>query len=203
MDFTFESLEGRILFAVAPAPAAVTTALVDNTLLVTGTRKADVIVLGISAADPGVAELRSGPTGEMLLRTFNRFELYDAIVIAGGKGNDLITVDPGLTFSVVLIGGAGKDVLTGGGGNDLLDGGAGNDRLLGSPGDDLLEGGPGRDQLDGGTGNDSLSGGVGRDAVAGGEGTDLFDDDATAEITDRAADEILTEPVLIVGRRRD
>jgi Ca2+-binding RTX toxin-like protein len=197
-----EGLEERTLFAATPAPAVVTVAVVENTLQITGTRKADVITVGVNALDPNLIEVRSGAAGETLLRAFNRFELYDAIVIAGGKGNDVLTVDPGVTFSVVLLGDAGKDVLTGGGGDDVIDGGAGNDRLLGSDGDDLLEGGPGKDQLDGGRGDDSLSGGVGKDAVAGGEGTDLFDDDAAFEITDRAADEILTEPVLIVGRRQ-
>ena len=202
MLFVPEVLELRTLFAAAPAPAVVTAAVIDNVLHVVGTRKADVVTVGINAQDPFVAEVRSGAAGETLLFAFNRFELYDAVVIAGGKGNDVLSVDPALTFSVVLIGDAGKDALTGGGGNDVLDGGPGNDRLAGAGGDDLLEGGAGKDVVEGGAGNDSLSGGVGKDAVTGGEGDDLFDDDAAAEVLDRAAEEILTEPVLLVGRRR-
>jgi Ca2+-binding RTX toxin-like protein len=194
----FELLEARTLFAAGPA--AVTAAVVDGALQVAGTRRADAISVAASAQDANLIEVRSGAGagagGGSLVGAFARAEFPDAVVIAGGKGNDTLSVDPALALPAVLSGGPGKDTLSGGASDDVLDGGPGKDRLSGGGGDDALDGGPGRDALDGGPGNDSLSGGPARDAVTGGEGADLFDDDRVAEVLDRAADEILTEPVV-------
>jgi Ca2+-binding RTX toxin-like protein len=188
-----DSLESRVLLAATPAP--VTAAVVEGSLQVTGTKRSDVILVAASASDPNLIEVRTGPGGGSVGGAFDRATFADAVVIAGGKGNDVLTVDASVAISAVVSGGPGRDVLTGGGSADVLDGGPGNDRLAGGAGDDLLDGGPGRDALDGGAGNDSLSGGAGKDAVAGGEGDDLFDDDRAPEILDKAPGEILTDPV--------
>ena len=184
-----EVLEGRTLFAV-------TAAVVDGTLVVTGTRKADAVYLGLGAT--GDVFVVCAGRAATVIGSFNRADMPDGVVIDGGGGNDRLIVDASAHLPATLLGGSGRDWLIGGPGDDVLDGGPGNDRLLGGDGADLLDGGPGRDRLDGGAGNDSLCGGTGTDAVTGGPGNDLFDDDLLPEILDKAADESLTEPTVIV-----
>jgi Ca2+-binding RTX toxin-like protein len=195
-----EALENRTLFAAGPA--AVTAAIADGALHVTGTRKADLVYVAPGAfAD--VIDVRVGRAAT-LIGSFNAADLPDGIVIDGGAGNDRLVVGMFTELPALLLGGAGKDLLVGGPADDVLDGGAGNDRLSGGDGNDLLDGGAGKDQLDGGAGDDSLSGGTGKDAVTGGDGNDQFDDDLPAEVLDKAADEILAGPVinLMASRRR-
>ena len=190
----FETLEGRTLFAAGPA--AVTAAVVEGALQVTGTRKADAVYVGLGAS-ADVIVVRAGAAARVI-GSFARTDLPDGVVVSGAAGNDRIFVDAFARVPAVLLGGTGRDWLVGGPGDDVLDGGAGNDRLFGGDGDDLLDGGAGGDKLDGGAGDDSLCGGVGKDAVTGGAGNDLFDDDLPAEVLDKAADEILTDPVVVV-----
>jgi Ca2+-binding RTX toxin-like protein len=74
-------------------------------------------------------------------------EATDALVVAGGAGND--------TLSAATLP-AGSTTLT-------LDGGAGNDTIIGSQGDDMLLGGDGNDTVTGGRGNDTALLGNGND----------------------------------------
>jgi Ca2+-binding RTX toxin-like protein len=101
--------------------------------------------------------------------TISGSEATDALVVAGGAGND--------TLSAALLP-AGNTTLT-------LDGGAGNDTIIGSQGADLLLGGDGNDTVTGGRGNDTAllgSGndtfiwnpGDGSDTVEGQSGTDTL-----------------------------
>src|SRR5207248_1681465 len=57
-----------------------------------------------------------------------------AVNVYGGKGDDVITIDPGVgnlpRVRFALYGGAGNDRLVGSPGNDWLDGGDGNDSLV-------------------------------------------------------------------------
>jgi Ca2+-binding RTX toxin-like protein len=69
------------------------------------------------------------------------------IDVEGGAGNDTITVDPRITLSTRLDGGAGNDRLQGGSGPNVLLGGAGNDTLIGNPSRDTLDGGPGQNRV--------------------------------------------------------
>ena len=192
-----ESLEPRTLCAAAPVRAAV----VDGSLEVVGTKRADAIIVMLSSQDPDVVEVYSGSVAS-LVGAFNRAGFPEGIVVSGGKGNDRLLVNFMMEHPVVLLGGAGNDLLFGGGGDDVLDGGKGADILFGGFGNDRLDGGAGADRVRGGGGDDSLSGGAGTDAITGGDGTDLFDDDLAAEVADRAAEEILIEPVPAVKRRR-
>ncbi|TWT77306.1 Bifunctional hemolysin/adenylate cyclase precursor [Posidoniimonas polymericola] len=99
------------------------------------------------------------------------------VYVHGGKGNDTITLLPGIP-DVRVHGDEGDDVLFGSSGRDILYGGAGDDRLFGRGGDDSLDGGAGNDTLQGGDGVDLLSGGDGADKLYGGSGTDtLWGDD--------------------------
>src|SRR3954469_10521596 len=117
----FDPLESRVLLAAVPAP--VTAAVVEGSLQVTGTKRADVILVAAGASDPTLIEVRTGPGGGSVVGAFDRATFADAVVIAGGKGNDVLTVDASVAVSAVLSGGPGRDVLTGGGGSDVLDGG--------------------------------------------------------------------------------
>jgi Ca2+-binding RTX toxin-like protein len=81
------------------------------------------------------------------------------IQFSGWAGNDHIQVNPQITATTVLDGGADKDFLHGGSGNNILLGGPGEDHLLGSKGRDLLIGGAGRDHLNGQQNDDLLIGG--------------------------------------------
>lgn len=120
-----------------------------------------------------------------------------AVILAGGKGDDLYLVsDPGTVVEESRPGGTDEVrtaldwrlgawvenlTLTGttnatGEGNELdnvLLGNDGANLLLGMDGNDLLDGGAGDDVLDGGTGDDTLIGGAGNDrAVFAGLSTD-------------------------------
>jgi Ca2+-binding RTX toxin-like protein len=190
-----EALENRTLFSAVP----VTAALSDGALVVTGTRKGDAIFVGLGATSD-VIVVRVGKAATVV-GSFNNVDLPEGVVVDGGAGGDRIFLDFAAGIPAVLIGGAGKDWLVGGPEDDVLDGGAGNDKLFGGDGNDLLDGGGGKDKLDGGAGDDSLSGGDGKDAIRGGAGADLFDDDLPTEVLDKAADEILVGPVVLVAAR--
>ena len=148
-----------------------------GTLVVNGTRRSDGIT--ISRDDSTIVVVLRGRRFE-----FGFFDVND-IRIAGGHGNDVITVDTGLNKNVFAAGGAGDDRITGGAGNDTLAGGDGNDILVGGLGNDLLQGD---------AGNDDVDGGVGTDAVFGGTGLDRFHlGDNASELKDKAPG----EPVVV------
>jgi Ca2+-binding RTX toxin-like protein len=112
-----------------------------------------------------------------------------AIWIRTAKGDDTITVEPGLTIWALLEGGGGSDTITGGdehdeiwgackwdpadqcyGFSDNINGGGGDDFLVGGNetpvfgiADDVIHGGPGDDSLEGGAGHDQLYGDGGTD----------------------------------------
>jgi Ca2+-binding RTX toxin-like protein len=170
--FTVEALESRTLYAAA----AVTAQVVEGVLVVTGTRKRDLIYVLPNAKLNGVVDVRSGRAAS-LVGSFDLASFPQGMVIDGGNGSDNLIVNWGISAPAVLIGGKGNDVLFGGSGNDVLDGGAGADLVLGGAGNDLLDGGDGNDRLDGGAGDDSLGGGLGKDTTDGGAGTNVIDDE--------------------------
>jgi Ca2+-binding RTX toxin-like protein len=181
-----ESMESRVLFA---SSAMVGTAVLEQSgvLKVEGTRRSDEIHLSLNV---DVAKLDVTINGA-LVGQFDVAAVTAGLHVSGGNGNDVITVDAGVTLPATLLGGNGKDALSGGSGDDVLDGGNGNDILLGGLGGDTLRGGNGKDALDGGDGADSLQGGNGKDSVSGSLGSDSFDGDSASEILDKADDETL------------
>jgi uncharacterized protein GlcG (DUF336 family) len=66
------------------------------------------------------------------------------IVMTGGPGKDVLTIDNSVTVPALLQGGAGNNVLRAGGGPTTLIGGSGTNKLIGGTGSDLFKGGPGR-----------------------------------------------------------
>ena len=118
-----------------PADAA------GSVLVVSGTSGNDTVQVRPSSITPGAVDVvlngqRSTWTGPI-----------EAIVAAGGAGNNAISVDPALTINAFLFGGSGNDTLTGGGGNDVLVGGSGNNVLSGGGGNNLIVAGSGWSQL--------------------------------------------------------
>lgn len=101
------------------------------------------------------------------------------ISIAGGGGNDVITVAAltGFAGAITLDGGTGNDTLTGGGGNDVLLGGSGSDSITGGAGADFIaadRGGAGKGggEVNNGTliDNDIPAGTIGQFAINVGNG---------------------------------
>src|SRR5687767_13093580 len=106
----FETLENRQMMAVHPVALAVSQAIVDGglQLRIQGSRKADAI--GVSA------------TADGLLITNVRWQTtvtghFKSIVIRGGRGNDLIALDPALDAPASIWGSAGHDTIVGGAGD--------------------------------------------------------------------------------------
>jgi len=108
-------------------------ALAGSTLVVTGSRDSDVIIVGLEDHGQKLV-VRAG--GEKI----GSFDLASVgnIHVTGLAGNDVIVIDPRVHLPAVLEGGAGNDILAGGGGRDLLIGGDGRDLLFGAGNDDIL-----------------------------------------------------------------
>jgi Ca2+-binding RTX toxin-like protein len=159
----------------------------QKALLVVGGTGSDSLL--IEPRPSNRVQVRVKQTGR-LLGIFDG-TVFRRIVLFGLNGNDAIVVDPRVTKSAeihggagddVLVGGAGRDSLFGDDGNDYLVGGAGNDLLLGGAGDDRLLGGNVRDLLIGGRGADRLNGQQDDDIVIGGSTVHDHNDAALAAI---------------------
>src|SRR5262249_17600149 len=103
------------------------------------------------------------------LVTISASEATDALVVAGGAGNDTLSAVtlPALNTMLTLDGGAGNDVLLGSRGNDRLLGGDGKDFVDGNQGNDVALLGAGDDvfQWDPGDGSDIVEGEAGTDTL--------------------------------------
>jgi MBG domain (YGX type)/Bacterial pre-peptidase C-terminal domain/PKD domain/RTX calcium-binding nonapeptide repeat (4 copies) len=82
------------------------------------------------------------------------------VMVFGGAGSDLITVDSSVASAAYLYGGAGDDILYAGSTGAVLVGGDGNDVAFGGGSRQILIGGAGQDALYGGSGDDILIGGT-------------------------------------------
>jgi hypothetical protein len=174
----FETLETRQMLAAAPVALAVGQAMVDGglQLQISGGSKSDSI--GITPVAGGVSI-----TNTRWQKTV--YGNFASIVIKGGKGNDLVKIDPTLTLPVAIHGGVGNDTLLGGGGNDKLYGQGGADSLNGGAGDDVLVnvGDSRHDTATGGTGFDGFwSDSVNTETV-----TDLSDEESANGADHRVA----------------
>src|SRR5215469_13881267 len=108
-------------------------------------------------------------TGLPELVTISGSESTDALVVAGGAGNDTLS-------AATLPAGNTTLTLDGGSGNDTIFGSQGDDRLLGGDGNDVVTGGRGNDTALLGNGNDTFiwNPGDGSDTVEGQAGTDTL-----------------------------
>jgi Ca2+-binding RTX toxin-like protein len=186
----FESLEIRRLLSAGhhhvghghhhgpPAFAAIHSGI----LKVEGTRFADTINVAVDSTDPTKLDVTMNGT----MVQFNLADVHRMMLVAG-KGNDVVTVDPNVTFNCKLIGNSGDDSLSGGSGDDVILGGGGNDTCSGNAGNDVVIGGGGTaDSVSGGAGADTFSSGDSdsekTDFNAGeGDTNAALDDDGNAE----------------------
>ena len=152
-----EQLEERLSLAVF---------LTDGVLSIVATKKSDTVTVTQSA---GILNVNLNgavtPVGAAVVRQ---------IEVAGGKGNDRITIGSEITIRARIWGGDGKDTITGGGGDDILFGDKQKDMLIGGAGQDWLDGGKDNDVLDGSGGVDSLMGSHGKDTLSGGPDQDFL-----------------------------
>jgi hypothetical protein len=187
-----EALETRDLLACVLDTGAAYDA-VSGILTITGTNGGDNISVGVVSTDPDTIPGSGDETSDLTV-TVNgdavaTCSLLDAaapvngLLINGGNGHDVITVDDAVLLGVEANGGNGHDSIDGGGGNDTLSGGNGKDSIDGAAGDDDLSGGNGADYLQGGLGVDDVSGDNGPDELEdpdgdtglnGGNGPDLI-----------------------------
>jgi Ca2+-binding RTX toxin-like protein len=160
-----------VILAAAFAPAAgaatkrgVSTKVSKKTLTITGSKKADKIVVRVKRRAARTLEVDAGGSSRAEF-SFARAR-FTKIVIRGGGGNDTITLDERngvFTTSerTTLRGDAGNDRLSGGRGRESFDGGAGNDTFRSGPrdGNDTVAGGAGADRLivTGSTGADTIA----------------------------------------------
>jgi Ca2+-binding RTX toxin-like protein len=165
-EASMEDLEARMLMAAQPLGVAELAVNGGLQLRITGTSGNDQITVVQSAS--GLVVSSSAGWSQTFSKT------YKSLLIDGGAGNDVITLDPTVTTDAVLKGGDGNDGLTGGSGNDRIYGGAGANALAGGAGDDTLV-------TIGGATNDKLTGGPGRDEF-------WLDANSSEVITDNTGD---------------
>lgn len=149
-------------------------------------------------------------------------EARDGVAIFLRGGDDRITVDPSVTYDLMVHGGDdddtidasnaraellawggdGRDKLYGGSADDQLDGGRGNDEVRGGAGDDWVYGNDGDDSVIGEGGDDVVTGGDGQDVVMGSAGVDrVYGGDGSDAIYADADDAVIDAGV--VARRGD
>ena len=135
---------------------------IANALVVIGTSKNDTILV---QRHPNVYYIVQVTINGKVLNDSTHNEL--PIVIYGGGGDDVITLDSGVDRRAVLFGGAGNDTLTANMkdknhseiGTAVLVGGDGNDNLISNDGRNILIGGNGNNILNGAGGENVFIGG--------------------------------------------
>lgn len=146
---------------------------IDGVLLITGSEKADKIVIS-AGAENGTVILKGVPG----VAKNAAFSGVKEIIINAGGGNDDIRIGSnirdiaGNLIGVVVNAGAGNDRVQGGDGGDDINAGLGNDSVRGGAGDDEISGGGGNDDCRGDTGDDDIFGDSGRDVLRGGDDDD-------------------------------
>jgi Ca2+-binding RTX toxin-like protein len=176
------AIAASIAVPVAAAAPTVQATVTDGTLRISGSPRADEIVLRLNAPDANQLQVDVGDDGSADA-TFDVATLR-AIDVEAGNGNDTVRSDQvngafttrlatridGGNGDDTLIGGSGNEIFVGGRGRDLVDGnggadtaflGKGNDTFVWDPGDgsDVVEGGRGRDTLvfNGSAGNEIMA----------------------------------------------
>jgi Ca2+-binding RTX toxin-like protein len=104
--------------------------------------------------------------------------------VAGGDGDDQITVFNAAGSVNTIDGGIGNDTIIGGDAADSILGGTGNDSIVSGNGNDTSFGGAGNDVIVDFGGNDSSFGGDGDDTIFGSGGADTLAGDAGIDRAD-------------------
>jgi hypothetical protein len=168
-----------VLMAI-PGGAFARADLAPVTLLISGDRRSDILLISLSPDGREYAIFSSTPleVGGNLCAHPEEIPnelLCKASAIAGfevnaGGGGDHVSFTSDIPVPVTIRGGTGTDQLTGGSTSDKIIGGPDPDYLTGRRGDDWILGGSGPDRLVGGAGNDQLRGGPDKDTLVGGPG---------------------------------
>jgi Ca2+-binding RTX toxin-like protein len=174
-----QPLSAKLQFAPKAAPA-VKTLGVASLLTITGTSKADKIV--INQNDTVISYVLNGVATTVPSSTVSSIAVdcqggNDTVVMSKGDGTNAVRVPTSVS------GGNGNDQLKGGLNNDTLGGGNGNDLLVGNDGNDSLVGGLGSDNLIGGNGDDFMVGDTSSSDTLG-FGADNFEGDAGVDTAD-------------------
>jgi Ca2+-binding RTX toxin-like protein len=174
------AIAASIAVPVAAATPTVKATVTDGTLRISGSPRADEIVLRLNAPDANQLQVDVGDDGSADA-TFDVATLR-AIDVEAGNGNDTVRIDQvNGAFTTRL-----ATRIDGGNGDDTLIGGSGNEIFVGGRGDDLVDGNGGADTAFLGKGNDTFvwDPGDGSDVVEGGRGRDtlVFNGSAGNEI---------------------
>ncbi len=127
----------------------------EGVLLITGSEKADKIIISAGVED-GTVILRGVPG----VAKNTVYTGVTAIVVDARGGNDDIRIGSNIRgvggglIGVTVNAGTGNDRVEGGDGDDTIRGGGGNDDVRGENGDDVCFGDSGRDVLRGGSDDD-------------------------------------------------
>jgi Ca2+-binding RTX toxin-like protein len=176
------AIAASIAMPVAAAAPTVKATVTDGTLRISGSPRADNIVLRLSALDANQLQVDVGDDGSAD-KTFDIATLR-AIDVEAGNGNDTVRIDQlngafttrlptridGQNGDDTLIGGSGNEILVGGRGDDFVDGNAGADTAFLGKGDDTFvwDPGDGSDVIEGGSGSDTMvfNGSAGNEIMA-------------------------------------
>lgn len=146
--------------------------VVNNTLNITGTDRADQVAIGDSS-DPNtlIVDLGGGQTVNIGRSSFT------SIVVQLGNGNDQFSDTDSKPDGVTVDAGNGDDTVTTASGADVIFGRDGNDTIRSGAGDDVIDAGEGNDLVIGGQGHDTVFLDAGRDTMVWnpGDGSDTFD----------------------------
>jgi Ca2+-binding RTX toxin-like protein len=176
------AIAASIAMPVAAAAPTVKATVTDGTLRISGSPRADEIVLRLSALDPNQLQVDVGDNGSADA-TFDVATLR-AIDVEAGNGNDTVRIDQangafttrlatridGGNGDDTLIGGSGDEIFVGGRGDDVVDGNGGADTAFLGKGDDTFvwDPGDGSDVVEGGSGSDTMvfNGSAGNEIMA-------------------------------------
>lgn len=118
---------------------------------------------------------QSGTAGDEMVQvagegSTKQFAHIKGIWAEGGKGNNTITIKPGVVSPATLYGGFDTSA-------PVLhpSGGEGNNTLAGGDGTTFIQAGPNKDRVHAGGGNTTVMGGGGGDTITGGSGNDFID----------------------------
>jgi Ca2+-binding RTX toxin-like protein len=150
------------------AHAAVSGAVSNGTLTITGDAASDRIFLRLKAGDANTLEIDLGDDGSADL-SFDR-SAFTKIVVNAGAGNDVVGIREGNgsftdSETTTINGQDGDDALGDGSFSQTLSGGPGNDSLVSFADSDILIGGNGADVFSPNAGTDVIDGGGGTDLV--------------------------------------
>ncbi|MEM6561474.1 MAG: calcium-binding protein, partial [Planctomycetota bacterium] len=187
VEVQFQALEGSFTldnFAVTAAGTSnqqVQAVQNGNTLDITGTDEADVIVI-TRELDEELGSVLRVIANEADLGVFPGISRINADLRGGDDNFDLDTGLPN-TFITTVFGGAGNDVIRVDEGDHALDGGAGDDDIAIAFGGGVIRGGDGNDTLDGGNEDGvAIFGGDGNDVISAALGN-LFGEAGDDELT--------------------